>query len=202
MVHPKVNHNQSENGETPLEAVVDEAIKNSNNGKVALGDLLHAWGDRSYGPLFILLGFVAGTPLAIVPGAAAVVGVIIFILAIQMALGKVHPWLPNAALRQSISEKSLRKTREKAASFLFWLDHIVKERMIWASREITRRISAVLVSILGVLMIPFDAIPFAVAAPAWTVVIFGLAITARDGLVMILGAVACAGVAVLGLSAI
>ena len=51
-------------------------------------------------------------------------------------------------------------------------------------------------------MIPFDAVPFAVAAPAWTVVLFGVAITARDGLVMALALAACFGVAYLGMSVV
>jgi hypothetical protein len=181
-------------GDAPLEEIVDDAIARSENGKIGLRTLLIAWGDRSYGPLFIVLGFIAGTPLAAVPGAAAAVGVVITILALQMTFGLKHPWLPRIALEQSVSEKSLRAMRRKLEKPLRFVDHLITERWSWASGEAMRRAAAIIVAVLGVVMIPFDAVPFLVVAPSWTIVLFGLAITARDGLVMMLALAACLGI--------
>jgi len=186
--------NSVADGDAPLESIVDDAIAQSENGRVSLRALLRAWDDRSYGPLFIVLGFVGGTPLAVIPGAAAVVGVVIAILALQMALGLNHPWLPDIALKQSISEEKLRDVRRKMDKPLRFLDHLITERWTWAAGEAMRRAAAIFVTALGILMIPFDAVPFAVAAPAWTIVLFGVAITARDGLVMSLALAGCLAV--------
>lgn len=188
--------------EAPLEAVLEEALEHADNGEVRLRAVLKALDDRSYGPLFILFGFVAGTPLAVVPGAAAVVGVVITLLAVQMVFGNAHPWLPGAVLDRKISEESLRETRQKIEPTLIFLDRLITERWRWASNEILRRIAAAIVAVLGLAMIPFDAIPFAVAAPAWTVVLFGVAITARDGLVMLIAVGACLLVGWLGAAVI
>ncbi|MAW79581.1 MAG: hypothetical protein CMI63_05035 [Parvularcula sp.] len=193
--------NSVEDGEAPLESIIDDAIARSENGRVSMRALLKAWNDRSYGPLFILLGFVGGTPLAVVPGAAAIVGVFITILALQMALGLNHPWLPEIALKQSVSEEKLREVRKKMDKPLRFVDHLITERWRWAAGEAMRRAAAIFVAALGVLMIPFDAVPFAVAAPAWTVVLFGVAITARDGFVMMLALLGCLGVGFLGMRA-
>jgi len=199
---PEATHPETRrNGEAPLEEIVDDAIARSEDGKVTLGALLRAWGDRSYGPLFIILGFIAGTPLAVVPGAAAVVGVIIAVLGLQMVIGLKHPWLPQAALRQSVTEENLRKMREKTEPTLRFLDRLITERWVWATGDAMRRCAAIFVMILGVVMVPFDVAPFIVAAPSWTVVLFGVAITARDGLVMVVALAACLGVAWLGFSA-
>lgn len=188
-------------GDAPLESIIDEAIESSEDGSVSLRALLKAWDDRSYGPLFIMLGFVGGTPLAVVPGAAAVVGVVITVLALQMALGLSHPWLPGIVLKQSVSEGKLREVRKKMDKPLRFVDHLITERWTWAAGEAMRRAAAIFVAALGVLMVPFDAVPFAVAAPAWTVVLFGVAITARDGLVMILALLGCLAVGFLGVRA-
>lgn len=181
-------------GAAPLEDIVDEAIALSKDGRVTMHDMLTAWDDRSYGPLFVLLGFMGGTPLAIVPGAAAVVGIVIALLALQMALGNNHPWLPGWALKQSVSEDALKSARDKMQPTLAAIDRYIMERWSWFAGALMRRIAAGVVFALGLLMVPFDAIPFAVAAPAWTVVLFGVAITARDGLVMIVATAACAGI--------
>ena len=186
-------------GDGPLEQIVDDAIDRSENGRVAMGALLDAWGDRSYGPLFILLGFVGGTPLSVVPGAAAIVGVVITFLALQMAFGMAHPWLPGFILKRSVSEDKLKKTRERMDGALRFVDHLITERLTWAAGAVMRRAAAIVVALLGLVMIPFDAVPFAVAAPAWTILLFGVAITARDGVVMLLALAACAGIGWLGL---
>lgn len=183
----------------PLESIVDEAIDRSENGKVSLRALLKAWGDRSYGPLFILLGFFAGTPLAVIPGAAAIVGVLISVLAVQMLFGMAHPWLPGWALDRSVKQKNLIEARRKVERPLALLDHLITERWPWASGEVMRRIAALVVAVLGFVMVPFDAVPMAVAIPAWTVVVFGVAITARDGLAMIAAMAFAAGVAALAM---
>ncbi len=186
---------KTDQNEAPLEEIVDEAIDQSDGEKISMAALLDAWGDRSYGPLFIVLGFMGGTPLAAIPGAAAVVGVVIAALALQMALGKTHPWLPGFILKRSIREKDLRKIRKKTEPALRFLDRLITERLTWATGKAMRRAAAIFITALGILMVPFDAIPFAVAAPAWAVVLFGLAITARDGLVMLLALAACLAIA-------
>ncbi len=194
---PSAGHDETA---APLESVVDDAIQQSDHGRVTLGAVLNAWGDRSYGPLFILLGFVAGTPLAIVPGAAAIVGLIIALVGVQMAAGLAHPWLPKIALKQSVSEEKLKAMRGKMDKPLRFLDGLITERLTFAAGGAMRRAAAIFVTGLGLLMVPLDAIPMLVAAPAWTVVLFGVAIIARDGLVMLLAFAACLSVAFLAVN--
>lgn len=190
---------QSDPGQDhPLEDIIDAAIANAENGRISLGALLSAWGDRSYGPLFIVLGFFAGTPLSIFPGMSAATGVVIGVIALQMIFGLKHIWLPQSILRQSVSLDSLIAAREKSMRGLVLLDKLITKRWSWATGEAMRRAAAIIVFILSIIMIPFDAVPFIVAAPSWGVVLFGVAITARDGLVMLLALAASLGVAALG----
>lgn len=182
----------------PLEDIIDAAIANAENGRIKLGALLSAWGDRSYGPLFIALGFFAGTPLSIFPGMSAATGVVIAIIALQMIFGMSHIWLPQSVLRQSVSLDGLVAAREKSMRWLQILDRLITKRWAWATGEAMRRAAAIIVLVLSLMMIPFDAVPFIVAAPSWGVVLFGVAITARDGFVMLLALAAALGVAALG----
>ena len=184
--------------EGPIEAAVDDAIDAADHGRVTVQCLLDAWGDRSYGPLFILLGFFAATPLAAIPPTAAVVGVIIAALALQMLFGKHHPWLPRAIRERSVSAKKLRSVRKKFAGALEFFDRFTKERLTFAAGRVMRRVAAGVVAALGLLMVPFELVPIAGVAPASAVVLFGVAITARDGLAMIVGLAGFAVVVWLG----
>jgi hypothetical protein len=184
--------------EGPIEAAIDEAIEAEHHGRISMQDLLAAWGDRSYGPLLIFLGFVAATPLSAAPPTAAVLGLVIAGLALQMLFGKRHPWLPAAIRKRSMSAKKLEGARRRFAPFLAAIDHPIKKRLEFATSGPMRRVAAAIVALLGLAMIPFEFVPIAGVAPASAVVLFGVAITARDGLVMLIGVAAFAGVLFLG----
>lgn len=190
------DNNHDDGFDHPLEDIIDEIIASAENGRVTLGALLQVWGDRSYGPLFIALGFFAGTPLSIFPGMSAAAGVVIAIVALQMIFGLAHIWLPNAVLRQSVALKSLTEARDKSMRQLQIIDRLITRRWAWATTGPMRRAAAITVLLLSLIMIPFDAVPFIVAAPSWGVVLFGLAITARDGLIMLVAMAAALGVGV------
>lgn len=181
----------------PLEDILNAAIEHAEDGRITLGALLAAWGDRSYGPLFIALGFFAGTPLSIFPGMSAAAGIVIAVVALQMIFGLAHIWLPRIVLRQSVSLQGLISARDKSMKSLQRIDRLITKRWAWATGALMRRAAAVVVLLLSLLMAPFDAIPFIVAAPSWGVVLFGLAVTARDGLIMLVAMAAAAGVGVL-----
>ena len=129
---------------------------------------------------------------------SAATGVVIAIIALQMIFGMSHIWLPQSVLRQSVSLDGLVAAREKSMRWLQILDRLITKRWAWATGEAMRRAAAIIVLVLSLLMIPFDAVPFIVAAPSWGVVLFGVAITARDGFVMLLALAAALGVAALG----
>ena len=184
----------------PLEAIIDEAIEAADGDSISLRGLLAAWGDRSYGPLFVILGFIAGTPLAIVPGAAALVAVVIILLALQMVVGFRYPWMPEFLMAKTIAVEKVRHAQQQSLPYMKAIDRFITQRMTWAVNAVMRRIAAFLVLIISILMIPLDAVPFIVAAPAWTVVLFGLALTARDGLLLLVAVAASGGVGYLAWS--
>lgn len=186
--------------EGPIEAAVDDAIDAAHDGRVTLQSLLDQWGDRSYGPLFIILGLFTATPLSIIPPTAAVMGVVVAALALQMLLGRRHPWLPRSIRNRSISERKLKAARKKLAPTLAFFDKFIRERLSFATGAVMRKVAAVIVLVLALAFVPFEFVPLAGVAPASAVVLFGVAITARDGLAMLLGVAGFAGVAALGVS--
>ncbi|HAE25867.1 MAG TPA: hypothetical protein DCG58_01800, partial [Hyphomonas adhaerens] len=68
----------------------------------------------------------------------------------------------------------------------------ITERLTWATDKIATYGAALAVSLLSLLMIPLELVPFAVAAPGTAIVLFGLALVARDGALMLAGFAAAA----------
>jgi hypothetical protein len=112
-----------------------------------------------------------------------------------MLLMRPHPWLPKRLLRYSFSRERLTKTVEKARPFARWTEKVVGPRLSFLTDPPFLNVVAGVCVLLALLFFPLNIIPFAVAAPSAAVLLFGLAITARDGLLVLVG-LAATGLAV------
>lgn len=66
-------------------------------------------------------------------------------------------------------------------------DKVIRARLTWATREPFIHIVAGLCILLACTVPPLEAVPFASTAPFGTIGLFGLALIARDGLLVLIG---------------
>ena len=171
----------------PLENILKTAADEAPGDKVSFGDLLDLWEDRTFGPIFTILGLlIVLPPLGAIPGLPLVIGMVLVLFAFQMMVGSTHVWVPETVENLSISKKKVRKADEKAKGVLKELDSWVTDRLSWATSQPARQIAAGVVMMLGLTLIPLEMVPFAVAVPGLAITMIGLAIFARDGLLMLL----------------
>ena len=171
----------------PLENILKTAANEAPGNKVSFGDLLDLWEDRTFGPIFTILGLlIVLPPLGAIPGLPLVIGMVLVLFAFQMMVGSTHVWVPEAVEKLSVSKKKVRKADEKAKGVLKELDSWVTDRLSWATSQPARQIAAGVVMMLGLTLIPLEMVPFAVAVPGLAITMIGLAIFARDGLLMLL----------------
>lgn len=173
--------------EHPVESVISRAIKDTDGDTVSVSDLLDLFEDRSFGPIFLLLGLlVVLPPLGGIPGLPAVVGVLILLFSLQRLLGRSHIWLPSFIGDLSISKSKLQSAEGKAQPALAAADSMITDRLSWVINGPSRYLAFVLVSLLALLMIPLELVPFAVALPGAAIALVGAALFSRDGALMIL----------------
>ncbi len=67
------------------------------------------------------------------------------------------------------------------------IDFLVAERLTLFTGKIGQRLTALACVIHALLMIPLEVVPFAVTLPGSALILFGLAVTGRDGFFMLLG---------------
>lgn len=186
---------------TPLTDIIDDIVADAKDGALTLGDVLDDLGDRSYGPLFFILGLIIVLPVGAIPGVPIILGAVLIILAIQFVWGLKHPWMPSRFRRLSISAKKARETERRVAPFLRFVDRFVDARMLWIVSRPMRIFAAISIVLLSLAMVPLEIVPFGVAVPAAAITAFGLAIVARDGLVMMVALGFVGGTAWLCISA-
>lgn len=175
---------------------IDNRVKReSENANVRLAVLLSAVGRRSYGPLLLIIGLFAISPATILPGMTTVAAVITLIIAGQMAIGLKRPWLPHAVLNLNVPRKPFLQFLDKTRPAVERIDGVwLRER--WTFMTVPLFVNLVALCVIGasLVTIPLSLIPFAPLAPGIAVVMFGLGMTARDGVWLLAGilATACA----------
>lgn len=178
---------------TKLSDLVDTLVEGTDGEKVSLGELLSTLDTRSYGPLLLLPGLIAASPMGMVPGMSLVTGSVILLTAVQLLAGLSHPWLPQRLLEMSFDRDKLTSTREKMRPWLAWAERPIKSRITVLVEPPFQQVIAICCVALGLLFYPLALVPFAVFLPAIAVCFFALALSARDGLLAIFALVLTAG---------
>lgn len=173
----------------PLESLVDEALRSSEGEKVRIRELLSAYGRRSFGPVIAILALIVISPLGAIPFLPMIFALMIALISIQILFGRAQPWVPERIGEIGFKREKIEKVRERSAKWLRRIDNLIAPRLEWAAGETAQKLASIGVLLLSLLMAapPLELIPYAAAVPASAVLLFGLGLTARDGVLMLLG---------------
>lgn len=171
---------------TDLEELFDcigEAAAQNPHEKVSIDSIMDMIGRRSFGPLLLLAGLIILAPvIGDIPGVPSIMGMFIFLVAIQLLIGQEHFWLPNWLLQRAVPADKLIKAVEWLRKPAHYIDKLIRPRLPLFVNGIAKYLIAV-VCILIALMLPFmEVIPFSANVGGLALVAFGLALIARDGL--------------------
>lgn len=180
-----------------LRTLLQSIVENTDGETVTVEDLLNAVGRRSYGPLFLLLGFVAISPLTIVPGANWLIASIVLLFAIQLLFGRKYPWAPKRALKFSFPRNALEKGARSAEKYVYIVDQFVKPRLTFLTEFPFITIIALVCIGAALITYPLGVFPFGPLLPSLSILILGLGLTGRDGVMILLGLAPLAGTGVL-----
>ena len=182
--------------EKPLEAILDTAKHTVGGTETDLKTLVEAFGNRAFGPVMILCSLFLMTPIGAIPGLPAAFGLIIIVFALQLLFQRDYPWMPEVLRRIKISDAKLEKTGKFITPTLRRIDSVIKFRLPFMTSGLAQMITALISIVLALTMIPLGVVPFGVVAPAFIIGLLGLGITARDGVLIILGFALSLGVAI------
>jgi hypothetical protein len=184
-----------QSSEKPLEGILEKAREAAAGDQIDLKDLVQAFGDRAFGPVMILCSLFLMTPIGMIPGLPAALGLVVIIFALQLLFRREYPWMPEILRKIEISDSALEKTQKKVSPILRKIDSFIHPRLPWVTSGPMQVLTALLAIILSLTMVPLGVVPLGVVAPAFIIGLLGLGITARDGVLIITGFVLSIGVA-------
>lgn len=153
--------------------------------RVVVGDVVEALGARGFGPFLIVMPLIDISPIGSIPGLPTAMALVIALIAVQMAMGREHLWLPGFVERRSISSHKAKKAVEKTRGVARFMDRWFHGRLPVLTIGPFVRIAAVGVILLACCVPPLELLPLATTIPMLAIAAFGLAITVRDGALMI-----------------
>ena len=154
---------------------------------VTVGEIIEMVGDRSYGPMLLISGLLVLAPIiGDIPGVPTILGAIVFLFSIQLLFGKEHFWLPKFLLDRSISGKKMNKGIEWLQSPASWIDKLLKPRLRLLVKDTAVYIIAFMCLMIASVMPIMELVPFSANAAGAALTVFGLALIARDGLLLVI----------------
>lgn len=155
------------------------------NDKVSIGDIVGAFGTRSYGPVLLVPALIGVSPVGGIPVVPTILAVTLLLIAIQLVFGKQHLWLPGILKNRSVEGEKLANAAEDMDGVGKWMDKLFHGRLKMFTGPTAGRIAAGVIALLCLAVPPLELVPFAVALPMAVIAAFGIALTVRDGLLML-----------------
>ncbi|MEN3793754.1 exopolysaccharide biosynthesis protein [Fulvimarina sp. MAC3] len=162
---------------------------------VSVDDVTNAFGRRGYGPLLAVPALVGASPVGGIPTVPTILAIVIVIIAVQMVFGARSFWMPGFLSDRAVSSKKLGSAVDRMRPWGKRLDRLFKDRLEALTSMVFERIAALCCVLLALLVPPLEFVPFAAAVPFLAILLFGIALAVRDGLVMLVAFASAAGAA-------
>jgi hypothetical protein len=183
MTEPHVNTRK-------ISAILAELAASAAGERVALRDMVEAFGDRAFGIVLLTFSLPNAVGLGVIPGLSAVFGLPQIFVAAQMASGLHKLWLPLWLLERSVARADFRTMIDRSMPYLLRAERVLKPRLpLLTSYAAERLLGLVFVVLAVIVSLP---IPFGNQPPGIAMAILALAWIERDGVWVIVGLVVAA----------
>lgn len=175
----------------PLSRILAELAQGPGETRISLATLMAAMEARAYGALILIFAFPNMLPSP--PGLAGVLGLPLLFLSARMMLGQT-PWLPQFIAQRSVQRASFAAVIDRAAPWLERAERLLRQRLSVLTTGPAQQVLGLFCLILTlILVVP---IPFGNFAPSFAMSLIALGVLERDGVWVILGAIAGVAAAV------
>lgn len=194
----------AEGHDDPLaELLADLAALAEAQVTVSVGEIMAALGARGHGPIILTLAALMMVPVGMLPMMPTLIGVMLALTAGQMLIGGQSVSLPAFIARQRLDGERFAAALQRAFPLSRRLRRVLHPR--WralAQSVVALWLIALYLLVVSLVMIVFGSVPGLPFLLCMPVLLFGLGLTAGDGLVVAMGFAVTApvGAAVLALA--
>ncbi|NJL88113.1 MAG: exopolysaccharide biosynthesis protein [Leptolyngbyaceae cyanobacterium SM1_1_3] len=157
--------------------------------KVTLQDILDLAGERTFGFLFVLLSIPSALPIP-APGYSVPFGIALFLLAVQLLVGRERPWFPQSWNKHQFELKQVRGILKAGMPWLQRIESVSRPRLSYICQSLPgRTVIGCAIALMAIsMMIP---IPGTNTLPAMGIFVTGFGLLDDDGVISLAGLVVC-----------
>ncbi|MBJ7447695.1 MAG: exopolysaccharide biosynthesis protein [Brevundimonas sp.] len=177
-----LNDQHADNPDQGFIALVADLAAVSGPNGLTLREIRDRLDERAFGLMILILAIPCLVPALY--GVPQIVGIPILLLAGQMLVGRVEPWLPEGILKRRVTKAWLERMADFATKRMGWLERLSRPRLKifaegWAER------AAAFFMILATLTI---VLPMTNTVPSVALSLLSVGLIQRDGLFVAAGA--------------
>ena len=181
-----VNHDPVSARPLPLSRQLERIVHEHQGDRLSFTQLAEQLQARAWGGLLFIFAAINVLPLP--PGTSAFFALPIIIVSAQMLFGRASPWFPAKIDRRGVTMSELQRLIGKVAWLEGRVERVFKPRLARLTGPTASRVIGLVCLLLAIVAaIP---VPLFHVAPAIAIVIFGLALIYRDGILVIAASVA------------
>lgn len=163
-----------------------QIVDDDGPDRLTFTDLAHQLHYRAWGGLLFLFSSINVLPLP--PGTTFFFAMPVLLIAGQMIVGRETPWFPAKLDRRGVTKAELRRIIGKIDWLETRIERLFKPRLASLTGSTASRFIGVACFLLALIIaIP---VPLLHHAPAASIALFGLALIYRDGVLVIVAAIA------------
>lgn len=175
-------------GDAPPLSLTAELARIANSAPeegLTLGAFSDALGERVFGALLFALAIPVCMPFLY--GVPQVVALPMMAIAVQMAGGRAHPWMPRSFRNRQLDKPGLVRIATWSRKWFGWLEALARPRLSFLSGPTAERlVGGVFILFCASILVP---LPATNTTPGIAIAIASIGLITRDGLLVLAGLV-------------
>jgi hypothetical protein len=164
-----------------LSDVLDQLEKAAHGKSIPIGEVVEHLGRKSFASLMLIFSLISTSPASAIPGITATVAVIVFLLAVQMIVGRDCVWLPDFVSRRHMSTAKLCKGIGWLRKPVQWVERFLRPRLTFLLHRPWIFAPLLLILALTLVMPVLEAVPTSGSIASAVIALFAAGLLTHDG---------------------
>lgn len=171
----------AEECEKGLSDVLNQLEDSAHDDSVSVQEVVEKLGHHSFAALMLIFSLISTSPASAIPGLTAMVALIVFILVVQMILGRDCVWLPQFITRRRMSTEKLCKGVSWLRKPVRFVESHLKARLTFLLHRPWLYLPLVLILALTLFMPFMEVVPTSGSLASAVIALFAAGLLMRDG---------------------
>lgn len=185
MKHHRRHRIKNPHVEDKLSYQMQQLLQRASGADMTFGEVVQSFGKRSHAILMVFLSFPLCSPVGI-PVLTSSLGVALALVCLFLALNR-PPWMPRRLRDKVIQHDKLVHITQRLLRMINAIEHLLHPRLLaLASNGPVVRFHGAYTMVLALMAATPLTLPLNNLIPAFPILLIGLALLERDGLLIIL----------------